>query len=110
MKETVAVLKLLLVLDKHPELEWEMFRQRWSDVCQPVLTHMPGLRHHAHGYHLPDPADRMRMCDAIAELWFDTPETLRASLASDAGQAALAAVANILDGQTFKLMVQEEQP
>jgi uncharacterized protein (TIGR02118 family) len=104
------MLKLLLVLYKHPDLEWETFQRRWSDIEQHALAQVPGVRHHKYGYRQPDPGDRARRCDAIAELWFDTPEALHVSLASEVGQAALARLANVLEGQTFKLMVQEEQP
>jgi uncharacterized protein (TIGR02118 family) len=103
------MLKLLLVLYKHPDLEWERFQHAWDEIYGPNVARVPGARNYRHRYLLPDPADQANIADAIAELSFDSPEALRAGLASGVGQAALAALANALDVHRFKLMVREEQ-
>lgn len=103
------MLKLLLVLYKRPDLEWGRFQQVWDEIYGPNVARMPGAQSYRHDYLLPDPADRASIADAIAELWFDSPEALHSGLASGVGQAALAALAHVLDVHRFKLMVREEQ-
>jgi uncharacterized protein (TIGR02118 family) len=109
LKESIAMLKLLLVLYKRPDLEWERFQQAWDEIYGPNVARVPGARSYKHHYLLPDPVDQASIADAIAELWFDSPEALHAGLASGVGQAALVALMHVLDAHRFKLMVREEQ-
>jgi uncharacterized protein (TIGR02118 family) len=104
------MLQLLLVLYKRPDLEWKTFQQTWSEIYGPQVAQIPGARNYEHSYLMPDPANPVSICDAVAQLSFDSPESLREGLASSQGQMALTALVHVLDHQKFKLMVREEQP
>jgi uncharacterized protein (TIGR02118 family) len=103
------VLKLMVLLPRRADLSREAFDRYLRDTHAPLVTRLPGLRRLVVNHVLPDPGGAAPAYDAIAEDWFDGPQTLQAALASPEGQAVNADAPNLFDLARMQLlMVQEE--
>ncbi len=104
------MVKLVLLLHKHPELSEEAFQRYWRDTHGPIVATVPGLRRYVQGYrvsaHLPFPPS----CDGMAELWFDSVACLQRAMASPEAQAAFADAVNCFDTALTSMLVVKEIP
>ena len=86
--------KVLVVLQKKADLSREEFRRYWRNVHGPIGARMPGVRRYVQNHVLADGAP----FDGLAEIWFDSPEAMRAAFTSEAAQEAAHDAANFLAG------------
>ena len=100
--------KVIFVVHKRPDMDRDEFRRYWRDVHGPLAARIPGLRKCVQNHSLPDSASGDLPCDGIAELWFDSPEAMRAGFASPEGAATTADIQNFLDPDRVGEMVVEE--
>jgi uncharacterized protein (TIGR02118 family) len=104
------MVKLVLFLHKHPDLCEEEFRRYWRDTHGPIAAKVPGLRKYVQGHQvsavLPFPA----LCDGMAELWFDSVESIQSAMSSPEGQAVAADAVNCFDMARTSMLVVEEIP
>lgn len=99
------MVKALFVMVRKSGMSDDEFHSYWKDVHGPIAAKIPGLRKYVQSHALAQPPAAY---DGVAELQFDTPETLAAALASPEGQATLADIPNFLDPQKSGLMVVED--
>ena len=100
--------KVIFVVHKRPDMDWDEFRRYWRDVHGPLAARIPGIRKYVQNYAVPDPASGDLPCDGIAEVWFDSPEALQAALDSPEGAATMADIPNFLDPDRVGMMVVDE--
>jgi len=84
------------LLKKKPSWTTEAFRQHWRDHHGALAAQLPGLRRY-HQNHVVDQAQRgiqfargPEQLDGFSQLWFDDVDSMRAAIASPAGQALVA--------------------
>ena len=100
--------KIIFFLHRRADLDPGAFERYSRDVHIPIVARVPGLRRYAVNHALPGQGAPGHACDAVAELWFDSPDAFQAALGSPEGGAALADQANYLDlGRTHALVVDE---
>jgi uncharacterized protein (TIGR02118 family) len=102
------MVKLVFFLHKHPDLTEEAFRRYWSDTHGPLAAKVPGLRKYVLDHHVPFALPFPPLCDGLAELWFDSVESMQNALSSPEGQAATADAVNCFDMARTSMMVVEE--
>ena len=100
--------KVIFVVHKRPDMDRDEFRRYWRDVHGPLAAKIPGLRKYVQNHGLPDSASGALPCDGIAELWFDSPEAMKAAFASPEGIATTADIPNFLDPDRVGEMVVDE--
>ena len=102
------MIKAFVLVYRRPDLSWDAFSRYFREVHGPLARQLPGLRHYAQ-HHIRDAFfGGEPPCDAISEFWFDDVDALRAAFASEAGAAALADNANVVDEARTKLVVGTE--
>ncbi|MBI5288410.1 MAG: EthD family reductase [Chloroflexi bacterium] len=94
--------KVLVVLQKKADMPRDEFRRYWREVHGPIGARMPGVRKYVQNHVLADGAP----FDGVAEMWFDSPETMRGAFTSEAAQEAARDAANFLGG-TQVIVVEE---
>ena len=100
--------KIIFFLHRRADLDPGAFERYSRDVHIPIVARVPGLRRYTVNHALPGQAAPGHPCDAVAELWFDSPDAFQAAIGSPEGGAALADQANYLDlGRTHALVVDE---
>lgn len=82
------------------------FDQYYADTHVPLVHKIPNLRRFEAGKVLGTPDGSAAPYYFLAELWFDSPQDLEASMGSPEGQAAGADVPNFASGGAI-LMVAE---
>jgi len=101
--------KAMFFLYRRPDQGTEDFRRYSREVHVPLVSKVPGLERYVVNYTAMNPAGAEQACDAVAELWFASPEAFQAALGSAEGAAALADQANYLDmGRTHALVMEEQ--
>jgi uncharacterized protein (TIGR02118 family) len=101
--------KAMFFLHRRSDLDADAFRRYSREVHVPLVSQVPGLERYVVNYTAMNPAGAQHACDAVAELWFASPEAFQAALASSEGTAALADQANYLDmGRTHALVMEEQ--
>jgi uncharacterized protein (TIGR02118 family) len=103
------MVKLILLLNRRPDLSVDEFRRYWHETHRPLLEQLPGLRRLVLNDVLPGQDGAPTLCDGIAEDWFDSIEAMQAAFASPAAQAVTADVANFLDLSRFQMLMVAEQ-
>ncbi|HEV7590539.1 MAG TPA: EthD family reductase [Longimicrobium sp.] len=101
--------KAMFFLFRRSDLSPEEFLRYGREVHVPIVSKVPGLERYVMRYTAMNPNGVEQACDAIAELWFASPESFQAALGSAEGTAALADQANFLDtSRTYPLIMEEE--
>jgi uncharacterized protein (TIGR02118 family) len=103
------MVKIVLLLNRRPDLSIDDFRRYWHETHRPLLERLPGLRRLVLNDVLPAPDGAPAACDGIAEDWFDSVEAMQAAFASPEAQAVTADVVNFLDLSRFQLLMVDEQ-
>jgi uncharacterized protein (TIGR02118 family) len=106
--EERAVIKAFVLIHRRADLSWDDFSRYFREVHGPLAPRLPGLRHYEQHHIRSAFFGGEAPCDAIAELWFDDEDALRAAFDSDAGRAALADNRNFTDEQRTRLVVGTE--
>jgi uncharacterized protein (TIGR02118 family) len=96
------VTKLVVFLNKRPELSRDEFRRYWRDVHGPFGARMPGVRKYVQNHALADGAP----FDGFAEMWFDDAASMHAALASPESATAGADAPNFVE-KTQLMFVEE---
>lgn len=104
------MVKLVFMLHKHPDLTEEAFLSYWNDTHAPLAAKVPGLCNYVLGQHVPTALPSLPPCDGMAELWFDSVESMQNALLSPEGQAATADAANCFDLERTAMIVVKEIP
>jgi uncharacterized protein (TIGR02118 family) len=104
------MVKLVFFLHKHPDLTDEAFRCYWNDTHGPLAAKVPGLLKYVLGQHVPAALPFPPLCDGLAELWFDSVESMQNALVSPEGQVATADAVNCFDMARTTMIVVEEIP
>jgi uncharacterized protein (TIGR02118 family) len=103
------MLKAMFFLYRRSDLSTDEFLRYGRDVHVPLVSKVPGLERYVMHYTVMNPEGVEQACDAIAELWFASPESFQAAVGSPEGAAALADQANFLDTRrTYPLIMEEE--
>ena len=101
--------KVMFFLYRRDDLTTEDFHRHSREVHVPLVSKVPGLERYVVNYALANPGGAEHACDAVAELWFASPERFQSALGTPEGGAALADQANYLDmGRTHVLIVGEQ--
>ena len=101
--------KAMFFLYRRSDLSTDEFLRYGRDVHVPLVSKVPGLERYVMHYTVMNPEGVEHACDAIAELWFASPEAFQAALGSTEGAVALADQANYLDmGRTHALVMEEQ--
>lgn len=94
--------KLVVFLNRRPDLSRVEFRRYWRDVHGPFGAKMPGVRKYVQNHALADGAP----FDGFAEMWFDDDASMQAALASPESAAAGADAPNFVE-KTQLMFVEE---
>jgi uncharacterized protein (TIGR02118 family) len=103
------MIKMMLLLHRHPDVTIDEFRRHWHGEHQALLVRLPGLRRLVLNDVLPGPDGSPPPCDGIAEDWFESPEAMQAAFASPEAQAVAADAAKFLDLTRLQTLVVTEQ-
>jgi uncharacterized protein (TIGR02118 family) len=118
------MVKLIFCLRRRPDMSVEEFHRYWHDEHGPLVTRHAaalGIRRYVQLHTVPGPVNAMLAAsrggpeayDGVAELWFDSAESLAASAATDAGMAAAAELAHdeerFIDHARSPLFVADER-
>ena len=100
--------KAMFFLHRRSDLTPEDFQRYSKEIHMPLVARVPGLERYAVNHTLANPAGAAGACDAVAELWFASPEAFQAALGTPEGMAAMADQANYLDmARSHPLIVEE---
>ena len=99
--------KVLFVAKKRRDLTEDQFITYWQQIHAPIVARIPGLRRYVINAVSPDAALTTPMCDGVAEAWFDAPAAVQEALASEAGRAAQADLANFCRPESGTVVVEE---
>jgi len=103
------MIKLVYCITKKPGLTDEEFFRYWRDVHGPMGARIPGLRKLVQSRRLTIPGDsHLPDYDGMAELWFDSVETLLAARRSPEWQASSEDEANFIDHARVAYFVSAE--
>lgn len=102
------MIKAFVLIHRRPDLNWDEFSRYFRDIHGPLARQLPGLRYYEQHHFRSAFFGGEAPCDAIAELWFDDVDALRAAFESDAGRAALADNPNFADDGRTRLVVGTE--
>jgi uncharacterized protein (TIGR02118 family) len=102
------MVKLVFFLHKRPDLTEEVFRRYWSYTHGTLVAKVPGLCKYVIGHQIPVELPFSPLCDGLAELWFDSVDSMQNALLSPEGQAATADAANCFDVARTSMIVVEE--
>lgn len=81
------MIKLIAMVKRRPDIDFETFRTRWCDEHPAIVRTMPGVAAYTQNL-ASGGARKERVYDGIAEIWFDDQESMRSAFASPAGIAA----------------------
>jgi len=102
------VIKAFVLVFRRPDLSWEEFSCYFREVHGPLARQLPGLRHYAQ-HHIHEAFfGGEAPCYAIAVFRFDDEDALRAAFGSEAGVAAVADNANVVDVGRTRLVLGTE--
>jgi len=82
-----AVIKVLSLLTRRPELTHEQFVTHWQEIHAPLAHAVPGVRRYVQSHIIgtrtrPDIPETDVEIDGIAELWYDDGEALARAAAA----------------------------
>lgn len=102
------MVKLVFFLHKRSDLTEVVFREYWHNTHGPLVAKVPGLCKYVLGYQIPIALPFPPLCDGLAELWFESTDSMENALLSPEGQAATADASNCFDMALTSMMVVEE--
>ncbi|MGA2409017.1 MAG: EthD family reductase [Candidatus Binataceae bacterium] len=96
-------------IKRKPGMALAEFRRYWREVHGPIAAALPGLRRYVQS-HLIDDAYLYAepRFDGVAQLWFDSPEAMRAAFESPAGTASGEDSAKFVDQASQWMLVARE--
>jgi uncharacterized protein (TIGR02118 family) len=96
-------------LKRMPGMALDEFRKYWIEVHGALGKALPGVRRYVQS-HLIDDAYLYAepRHDGVAQLWFDSPDAMRAAFDSPAGKALNADGANFIDPSSIRNFVAQE--
>lgn len=100
--------KAMFFLYRRGDLSTEAFQSYSKGTHMPLVEKVPGLKRYVVNHTVLNPAGAAGACDAVAELWFDSPEAFQSALGSPEGVAALADQPNYLDMERTHALIVEE--
>ncbi len=112
-----AMVKLIVIGRRNPELTSEEFRTRWLEVQAPHWTRIPGIRRYVQNHALPeayetayDPnhPNRMQTHDGWSEVWFDDLESMKRAVASPEAQEARQHRHVVFDAPSMSIIIGRE--
>jgi uncharacterized protein (TIGR02118 family) len=100
--------KAMFFLYRRTDLTPEQFQEYSRETHMPLVSRVPGLKQYVVNHTAMNPSGVESACDAVAELWFDSPEAFQTALGSPEGGAAIGDQPNYLDmARTHVLFVEE---
>jgi uncharacterized protein (TIGR02118 family) len=103
------MVKLVYCIRRRPDLDHAEFVRYWRDTHGPIGARIPGLRKLVQSHAVTIPGDARRPdFDGIAELWFDSIESLLAARCSAEWHASSDDEANFIEPNTTAYLVTEE--
>jgi uncharacterized protein (TIGR02118 family) len=103
------VIKLMYCITKKQGLTDDEFFQYWRNVHAPIGARIPGLRKLVQSHRLVLPGDQYHPdYDGVAELWFDSVESLLAARRSEEWTASTSDEENFVDHSKVAYLVTEE--
>ncbi len=87
-----------------PPQDPDAFARHYRDNHVPLAQRIPHVQRFEHGHARPGFDGGQPPYHYIAELWFDSPETLQAAFSSDEGQAAVGDVESFATGGATMLV------
>ena len=100
--------KTMFFLHRRGDFTTDAFQAYSKGTHMPIVSKVPGLKRYVVNHTVMNPAGAAGACDAVAELWFDSPEAFQAALGSPEGAAAIGDQPNYLDmDRTHVLFVEE---
>ncbi|MGQ0648639.1 MAG: EthD family reductase [Gemmatimonadaceae bacterium] len=100
--------KTVFFLHRRSDFSPEAFRRYSDEVHVPLVSRVPGLERYVVNHTLLNPAGAAGACDAVAELWFASPDVFQQALGSAEGAAALSDQHNYLDMERTHVLFMEE--
>lgn len=91
------MVKVIMLLARRADRSWEEFWRYLQEEHLPLVRQMPGRQRLVVSYVLSAPDGAELACDAVAEDWYDSPQTMQAAVASRQGQAVSADTLNFAD-------------
>lgn len=103
------MIKLMYCITKKQGLTDDEFFQYWRNVHAPIGARIPGLRKLVQSHRLVLPGDQYHPdYDGVAELWFDSVESLLAARGSEEWTASTSDEENFVDHSKVAYLVTEE--
>lgn len=102
-------MKIVAIVKRKPGMAVDAFQEYWRTRHAEVVRRLPGVRRYVQSHTLPagyrkgEPA-----WDGIAELWFESPEALRALRGTPEQAAVDADEARFLDRSAMKILATDE--
>ena len=100
--------KVVFFLHRRADLSTEDFVGHSKTIHVPLVSRVPGLLRYVVNHALANPMGAAAACDAVAELWFESPDSFQAALTTDEGKAALADQPNYLDMTRTHMLIVDE--
>jgi uncharacterized protein (TIGR02118 family) len=91
------MIKVIFVMYRRPDMSREEFNEYWRGMHASVARQVPEIREYFQNHLHPDLPLGEPPCDGIAELWFDSLESLQSALGTPAGQNLIADLAEFAD-------------
>lgn len=105
-----VMIKAVFLLHKRSDMSFEEFRRYWRDVHGPIAMKIPGLKNYVQNLVRPEAggsANPEDAIDGIAELWFDSVESLRHAQGTPEWQASANDAPNLFDTSRLRYYVVE---
>ena len=100
--------KAMFFLYRRADWTVEQFHEYSRETHMPLVSRVPGLKRYVVNHTAMNPSAIENASDAVAELWFDSPDAFQAALGSPEAAAALGDQPNYLDmSRTHMLFVEE---
>lgn len=100
--------KTMFFLYRRADFTPEQFQEYSRITHMPLVSRVPGLKRYVVNHTAMNPSGVADACDAVAELWFDSPDAFQSALGTPEAAAALGDQPNYLDmARTHMLFVEE---
>jgi uncharacterized protein (TIGR02118 family) len=102
------VIKTMFFLYKRSDFSVDEFLRHSKEVHVPIVARVPRLRRYVVNHTAANPFGAEQVCDAVAELWFDSISDFQEALSTLEGKNALADQPNYLDMNRTHMLVVDE--
>lgn len=103
------MIKLIMLFRRAEAVTPEQFVSHWREVHIPLVTQLPGILRYTISPLPESPDGREVPFDGMAELYFESRETLDAALASPATAATARDARNFIERGSITRLIVEEQ-